>query len=246
MSLGDWISAVVALATVFMAGATYYLAKVTKRLAEETTDTTKQVNRHHQENQRPFCVIAFYEASKQFPFGSTFEPVGCALAAISVCGELQNKGAGPAKDVFVYLNARRYEGEDGAFRLTRPVFVSGLVAAGEVVRIDVKITEDDIMNVWDGEKWSPTQVFDCIAREAYEIVLQYADIFGNAFRTVHLRGIFTNPIPNVEVPAVQKQMMIRPDRPSPIFLTGTQAVRTLADVPVPSLTVDMHDDNRSF
>jgi hypothetical protein len=250
MTTGDWINSVVALATVVMAGATYYLAKVTSRLANDAADATKQADRHHQENLRPFCVITFSNASQLLPFGPDFDPESRrqrTLAGVTngqlftpdilIQGELQNKGSGPAKDVFVYLNKRLGEGEVGAVRLTRPVLASGLVATGERAVINVQITENDIMHAWNGERWHPTQVFYAIAGDAYEVVLEYKDLFGNPFRTIHPRGIWTPPVPNVGDPAVRAQMMVRPDRPSPVFLTGTQAVRTLADVPFPRLVL---------
>jgi hypothetical protein len=259
MTAGDWINSVVALATVVMAGATYYLANVTRRLTNDTADATKQADRHHQENRRPFCVITFSNASQQLPFGPDFDPERRrqrALAGVAdgqpstpdilIHGELQNKGSGPAKDVFVYLNTRLAEGEDGAVRLTRPVLASGLVAAGETTAIDVQITERDIMHAWNGEKWNPTQVFHAIVGQAYEVVLEYKDVFGSPFRTIHPRGIWTPPVPNVGDPAVRTQMMVRPDRPSPVFLTGTQAVRTLADVPALPPTFTPLDDDHQF
>jgi hypothetical protein len=253
MNAGDWINSVVALATVVMAGATYYLAKITRLLAKDTVDATKQADRHHQENRRPFCVITFPSASQQLPFGPDFDPESRrqrALAGVTdgqpstpcilVHGQLQNKGAGP-----VYLNARLGEGEDGAVRLTRPVFVSGLVAADETAPIEVRITEHDIMPAWNGEKWNPSQHFHAIAGQAYEAVLEYKDVFGNPFRTVHPRGIWTPSVPNVGDSAVRAQMMVRPHRPSPIFLTGTQAVRTLADVPaLPPVPAPLDDDDQ--
>ncbi len=258
MKAGDWINTVVALATVVMAYATYNLAKITRMLAKDTTDATKQADRHHQENRRPFCVITFPSASQQLPFGPDFDPESRrqrALAGVTdgqpstpcilVHGQLQNKGAGPAKDVFVYLNARVGEGEDGAVRLTRPVFVSGLVAAGETAPIEIQITEHYIMHAWNGERWNPTQVFHAIAGQVYEVVLEYRDVFGNPLRTVHPRGIWTPPAPNVGDPAVRAQIMVRPDRPSPIFLTGTQAVRTLVDVPaLPPMPAPLDDDHQ--
>lgn len=258
MTPGDWINSVVALATVVMAGATYYLANITKQLASDTANATKQTDRHHQENRRPFCVIIFSNNSQELPFGPDFDPdlrrqrelAGVVdkqqlVPAILIRGEIQNKGAGPAKDVFVYLNARLGEGEDGAVRLTRPVLASGLVAAGETAPIDVQITERDIMHVWDGERWNPSQAFYAVAGQAYEIVLEYKDVFGNSFRTIHPRGIWTPPVPNTEDPAVRAQMMVRPDRPSPIFLTGMQTVRTLADVPAsPPIIAALDDDHQ--
>ena len=79
MTPGDWINAVVALATVGMAGATYYLARATGQLATDTAGATAQADRHHQENLRPFCVMSFSDASEAAPFGSDFAPEGRRL-----------------------------------------------------------------------------------------------------------------------------------------------------------------------
>jgi len=148
-------------------------------------------------------------------------------------GNLHNKGQGPAKDVLVYLNKRLGEGEDGAFRLTRPVVVSGLVAADEMIEVDVAITDRDEMHIWKENAWHPVGVFHAIADEAYEVVIEYQDAFSNIFRTVHSRGIWTSPVPNLGDPVTREQMMIRQNKPMPVFLTGRQAVRTLADLPPP-------------
>lgn len=242
----DWIKLVVALltvvATVVMAGATYYLAKITGRLANDTAGATRQADRHHQENLRPFCVITFPSASEEFPFGPAFAPesrLPPALPGVTgeqpsnpsilVRGELQNKGNGPAKDIFIYLNTRLGKDEAGAVRLTRPVFVSGLIASGETVMVEIEITDRDIMQAWNGERWVATQSFHAVAGQAYEIVVEYKDIFCNPFRTVHPRGIWTPSVQSVADSAMRSEMMVRPNRPAPIFLTGTQAVQTLAD-----------------
>jgi hypothetical protein len=47
----DW-NLVLAAATVLMAGGTFYLAHLTRKLAKETAGATKQAERHHQENIR--------------------------------------------------------------------------------------------------------------------------------------------------------------------------------------------------
>lgn len=259
MTPGDWINVVVALASVVMAGATYYLARVTRQLATDTTDATKQADRHHQEDSRPFCMIVFPDASREFPFGSDFDPETRQRKALMasadqvthspalyVRGELQNKGSGPAKDIFVYLNTRLGGGEEGAFRLTRRVVASGLIGAGETTPIDVQIVEQHIMQTWDGEKWSPTQALHSVAEQTYEVVLEYKDAFGNSFRTIHSRGIWTPPVPNIGDASVRERMMTQPDRPTPIFLTGTQTVRTLADVPTLQFDIPVEDEMPEF
>ncbi|HLY45793.1 MAG TPA: hypothetical protein VKQ73_09455 [Stellaceae bacterium] len=51
MKISDWINSILAVATVLMAGGTFYLAYVTRKLAEEAAEATRQAERHHQENQ---------------------------------------------------------------------------------------------------------------------------------------------------------------------------------------------------
>jgi hypothetical protein len=240
MTPGDWINVVLTFATVAMAFGTLYLAKVTQDLVKDTTKATQQADRHHQENLRPFCVIAFSDAFEQQPFGTAFDPESrrrlalmsgespqTLATAILVRGTLQNKSKGLAKEVLLYLNMRRGEGEDGAYRLTRPVVVSAITGAEETIAIDIAITERDIMHRWDGSGWKPIQEFSVIADDAYEVVLEYKDVFGSTFRTVHPRGIWTPPVPDIADPAKRSEMMVRQDKPTPIFLTGRQAIRLL-------------------
>ncbi len=247
MTTADWINAVLAFVTALMAGGTVYLAWYTRNLAQDTVAGIKQAERHQQENSRPFCVIDFAATNDQHPFGEQFEPTMHLIGPdagkpsksfVSVHGKLQNKGKGPATHVVVYLNMRRGPGEERAYRLTRPVVVSGLIGAAEATNIDVAITEQDIMKVWNGSAWTPIQVFHVIAGDTYEVVLEYRDVFGNFFRTVHPRGLWTDTIADAAAigdKAKQHEMMARPNRPMPIFLTGRQAMRTPADfLSVPS------------
>lgn len=231
-----------AIVTTLMAGGTVYLAFWTRNLAKSTSHAIRQAERHHQESLQPLCVIEFFGTEKGHPFGEEFDPrvpfgpdgSRPPKSFISVRGKLQNKGRGAAKDIVVYLNARRGEGENGAYWLTRPVVVSGLIGAKEIARIDVAITERDIMSVWNGMEWKPVQVFNAIADDAYEVVLQYKDIFDNFFRTVHPRGIWHDPAAErmrIGDKAAQHDMMTRPTKAMPIFLAGKQSVRTFADLP---------------
>jgi hypothetical protein len=109
MTAGDRINSVVAMATVVMAVATFYLANVTRSLAKDAAEGMRQAERHHQDNLRPFCVLEFADADAQFPFGSGFEPRNYPMALlgapddrmpsakVSVRGNLHNKGQGRQK-----------------------------------------------------------------------------------------------------------------------------------------------------
>lgn len=246
MHTTDWINSGVAICTLLVAVATGFLARWTQKLAAVTTTSLEQTDRHHREDLRPFCVIHFANATyPQFPFGQSFapregggiehfgEPARPAKPWISVSGELSNKGNGIAKSVTVYLNARRGEGDAGAFWLTRRVAACGLIGARDSIPIDIQITEHDVIPIWDGKSWKPTLAFWAIPNETYEVVLEYEDAFGDIFRTIHSRGIWINPIPNFSLmqdTAKQAKIMVRESAPMPIFRTGRQEVRTLADL----------------
>ena len=249
MTIDNWITTGIAAGNLLMAGATACLAYYTWRLARSTAAAVQQASRHHQENLRPFCVIEFLDPDDQHPFGKEFEPrppFGADVYAppkscISVTGKIRNKGKGLAKDVVVYLNARRGEGESAVYRLTRPVALSGAVGAEETIPIDAPIADRDVIRVWNGTGWNLAQPFDAVASDTYEIVLQYTDIFGSFFRTVHPRGVWHNPaaeLAGVGDKAVRDEMMSRPTKAMPIFLGGKQSVRTLADFPSPQLAPD--------
>jgi hypothetical protein len=130
---------------------------------QDTAEGIKQAERHHQEDLRPFCLIDFKWPTNQDPFGIDWnsnsrlaeakvrgEESSPSADTIAIRGELRNKGKAPAQDVVVYLNKRLGQGEEHAYRLTRPVVVSGLVGAEEAVKIDVPVTERDVMQIRDG------------------------------------------------------------------------------------------------
>lgn len=238
MTLADGLNLALAVATVLMAGGTVYLALYTRSLAKETVAGIRQAERHHQEDLRPFCLIEFADAGNRNPFGRHFDRLATSGdkdprgPGLLVFGSLHNKGKGPAVGVAVYLNMRRGLGEEHAYRLTRPVVVSGLVGAEETIKIDALIQEQDVMKTWNGSTWVPVQAFSAIADDTYEVVLEYKNVFGNFFRTVHPRGIWANTVEDatkINDKAKQHEMMARPNRPMSIFLTGRQAMRTPAD-----------------
>jgi hypothetical protein len=90
-----------------------------------------------------------------------------------------------------------------------PVVVSGFIGANETFSINLAITERDIISELEDGHWKP-------------------------FRTVHPRGIWSGAVPDFSYmndPQKKAELMIRHDRPTPTFLSGKQAVRTLADLP---------------
>jgi hypothetical protein len=256
----DKISLALAVVTGALAIATGLMAWFTYRLAKSTVEGNHQAAQQHQQNLRPFCALEFSGGSYPYSmFGADFDPAMRRIKAnmgvmgtaslgneIYIRGELKNKGKGLAKDVVVYLNARRGLGEDGAFRLTRPVVVAGLVGAGETMTIDVEITAQAVMQFWNGTAWKDTLGFESIPNETYEVVLEYKDIFENPFRTVHPKAIWHDTVSDaaaIHQKEKQIEMVLRPNVPMPILLSGTQSVRTMADFPYfPQLPGPLHED----
>ncbi len=235
--------------TALMAVGTFILAWYTRALAKDTAEGIKQSDRRHQEDLRPFCVIDFRYPTGPDPFGIDRDSNQRFLDAIFrkeqtpppsdtivILGELRNKGRGLAKDVVVYLNKRLGDGEEGAYRLTRPVVVSGLIGGEEVMEIAVPVTVSDIMPVRDSSGWRPMAKPQAIVNEVYEVALEYKDVFENVFRTVHPRGFWREIQPNSKAAderAMQNEMMAGNNKPTPIFLTGKRAMQTAADIRMP-------------
>ena len=226
--------------------ATGLLAWFTFKLAKSAADGNRQADKHHQQNLRPFCVIEFSAADHlACPFGVDFDPatrriksvmgvMGTTLGSdILIRGELKNKAPGLAKDVVIYLNARRGTGDENVYRFTRPVIVAGLVGGEETVALDIAIKTEDVMQVLVGTEWKDTLGIEFIPAETYEVVLEYKDVFENIFRTVHPRGVWHDPQSDIEAMKQkdkQQELLVRLSKPMPIFLTGAQSVRTLADL----------------
>jgi hypothetical protein len=250
MVAADWINVVLAVVTTLMAGGTVYLAWYTRNLAKETAEGIEQAERHHQEDLRPFCMIDFNYPTDQDPFGIDWnsnsrlaeakrrgEECPPPMDTIAIRGELRNKGKGLAKDVVAYLNKRLGQGEEHAYRLTRPVVVSGRIGAEEVIKIDVPITERDVMQVRDARLgWRPFETTPFVINDTYEVVLEYKDVFGNVFRTIHPRGLWLDQADVAVIgddKAKQREMMARHNKPTPVFLTGRQAAQTATDINIP-------------
>lgn len=246
MSLDNWLSLAVAVGTGLLALATFGLTWFTRKTAQEAKDGLKQADKHHQENLRPFCMIEFWDVNDQNPFGSDFT-IRTAIPGqlyrdgdnkpyISIRGHIVNKGLGPAKDIVVYLNSGSSVGGQ-AYWLTHPVVVCGLLAAGESTEIDVPIQQHHVATTVAEGRRMPTQGLEWVARDAYEVILRYRDIFENPFRTVHARGFPQNLAVEVAIAGgdVKREAVLatRQDKPTPVFLEGEQPWQTLADMPHP-------------
>ncbi|MDD2878726.1 MAG: hypothetical protein PHZ23_16030 [Acidiphilium sp.] len=240
----DWITLVLASATVF-------LAFVTWRLARSTTATIAQAERHHIEDRRPFCFIEFTGAYRQSPFGS-FVLEGASFkggAHINFSGEIVNYGNGPAKDVAVYLRDRRGIQETDAWRMTIPVPVCSMIAAAGKLSFNIQISEDDIPKQRLGDRSVPVMGIEMIFNDAYEVVLEYRNVFDNVFSTVHAKGRYRDPHASMNDSAQQTEERIAlsiPRLPMPVFEKGRKSCRYFNDfVPDPAALQMAMESSRS-
>lgn len=243
MELRDKIDLTVAIGTGLLGIATFLLAAFTWRMAAEAKKVREQEAEHHQENLRPFCLIEFWQADSQNPFGSNFATHPASRdgaesrgekSEISLIGKLHNKGLGPAKDVVAYLNLDSSLDGQGSW-LTHPVVVCGVIGAGETIDINISITKYNIVIKMAGGEWAPLQVMEWVSRDTYEVVLRYRDTFDNWFRTVHPKGFIQNVAADLAIAGGNKELeslhATRPNKPTPVFLKDQQPWRTLADMP---------------
>lgn len=224
------------------------LAIATFVLAQKTAAGNEQSDRQHKENLRPYCLIQFDRALNQVPFGPDFQPRKGRLAGpvgqefwlettkdfISINARLFNKGLGPAKTISLYLNKRIGSGEDDVIRLTTPKLVAPILAPNESLPISILIGyEADIMlkkrvegnpNLPEEEK---LEALIDTARQTAEVVIEYQDVFDGYYRTVHPNGVWMDFAGDIathqDTPAGAQEILERPDRRPPVFLSGRQS-----------------------
>jgi hypothetical protein len=240
MNVTDWSEVAVAVGTGLLAMATFILSVFTGWMAYEARKERGQSERHHQENLRPFCVIDIEGASETAPFGGLGYNQGwntrTGARAEIIKGTMRNNGLGPAKDVMIYLNSgSSFDGP--AYWLTHPIIVTGIVSAGDSQGFSITLDETDVATAIRGSVRQRTLDVQQAVRDVTEVVLQYSDVFGNVFRTVHPRGYPQNLPFEVAIAggdaAKNAIMSTRPKRPTPVFMSGKQPWLTLDDAPLP-------------
>lgn len=161
-------------------------------MARKAAASIAQQERQYHDRMRPYCIITFANAGERNSFGEQFfDPIH--RDEIRIQGEIDNKGGGPARDVSLYLNARRGVSETDAYRLTRMKYVSGLIGAGESTQVDILLTETDIVSSTDGFAEHKIATVAQVKDDCYEVVLQYRSVLDgadNVFRTIHPKGIY--------------------------------------------------------
>lgn len=184
----DWAKAsaiatcIGALATFFMVFLTWRTIVSSRRQHEElyrqALDARKQSETQHQQALRPVVVIASFDGvspsdrSGRVEFDQVMRTEGTRY--VRVHGVLRNIGVGPALNVRLHFQAMEIEGY-GATQELAPL-QAGATFGGADVPLDLPLRLGDKFNATD---------FALAAGTLWELVIEYQDVYGNKFRTVH-------------------------------------------------------------
>lgn len=147
---------------------------------KETNDhfalTRYQDKQHHEDAFRPLLVLTASSSSEIYERGELVEtstPVA-QLSAVFVNCVLRNIGSGLALNVRLSVRSDRRTGF-GPSREMSPVAANGVVSEGGR-RIEMLVVHSDGFNVQDVRN---------LPNGLWLLVLEYQDVFGNTFHTIH-------------------------------------------------------------
>jgi hypothetical protein len=189
------------IATVILALATFWLARTTLKSVELNRQTFDQAERHFTSKIMPILIIDFKDVESNYFFGKAFNQeenriVGC----------LKNTGSGPALEISYYL-----VGIAGQL-WTHHFVVTSIIAPGGYFELDREILSSDAIGSND----------PMIVPDTMFIYIEYKDILGNNYRTIHhkiimsIEGIsngFDRPMPE----------FIKDPKPMPVPFPGVLA-----------------------
>ena len=163
MTTADTINLVVAIATFFMAVFTAWMACETRRLAKEGRDSTKMLERHHQEGLAP--IVKFLPDSNGIHFQWESNPEGCRLM---LNGTISNSGLGPALNIRMTPMVQN-------FTLPLPVLISTTIGPQEQLPSSyLKIIDCNKENCHFLKSNENNWIFK----------IEYMDLFGNPYSTI--------------------------------------------------------------
>lgn len=163
----DW-SAIAAIATSVAAGVTAWMAYMTRR-------SVQQAHEHHQDAYRPILVLATYDGVDPSSRNDLLKPMhGRTWNALLLYCILKNIGVGPATRIKVTVRVMDIEGY-GFEREVSPMRAGETYGkSGEPIRIPVTVHQ----------QFNETDL-QGITNPPWEIFIEYTDVFGQMFHTIH-------------------------------------------------------------
>lgn len=191
----------VMIATFILAMFTAWLAFTTREMARSTARLTGQENQQHIDNLRPICVLepnGVRQNNQNFLVKDPNSSLSNSFVILN--GTICNKGMGPATHIKVALRVL-----DKHKDFVQAIY-SGVIQVGEEWPkytvgnmknvVPVRIKFDDKYNSSD---------FSTIDTGAWEVFLEYKDIFGNDYHTKYTKsgknffaGSFKGPRPALD------------------------------------------------
>lgn len=199
----DWNATITTIATVFLAGLTAALAWYTARMAKYTAKmaslthqtildgqtarresndhfekTRTQDREHHQDSFRPLLVLTPSTATDERTRRSIVQVANRLAAPICVESSIENIGVGPALLIRMHVRPP-YPCNEMPFCDLEPIKANGsLKPSGGNFQINAAGTST----------LSGQQTRDLPA-ELWSLVLEYQDVFGNTFHTIHSKDL---------------------------------------------------------
>lgn len=178
---------ITAISTAAAAVFTAVMALLTRRAIKEGQGQRKETNdhfaltrsqdkQHHEDAFRPLLVLTASSASETYERGELLDihmPQG-NLSAVFVNCVLRNIGSGPGLNVRLSVRSDRRTGF-GPSRELSPIAANGAIS-DEGSRIEVIVIHSDGFNAQDVRN---------LPNGLWLLVLEYEDVFGNTFHTIH-------------------------------------------------------------
>lgn len=175
-----------AIATAVMAGFTWRTIRDSRKqhrdLHQQSVDALASGERHHQDSFRPVVVIVPYDGvdpidrNGLIEFDQT-ERTG-NTRQVRIHGVLKNVGVGPALVVRLHIQAMETKGYGSTHELAPLQAGDASGSVDSPLRLILRV--NDQFNATD---------FAFAAGALWELVVEYQDVFGNEFRTVHAKNI---------------------------------------------------------
>ena len=179
-----WGSVGVTIGTFLLAGVTTWLAVTTREMARSTIKLTKQENKQHIDNLRPICVLEpnGYRVDNQ-NFLVKDPNSSSSLPMVIMNGSIYNKGLGPASHIKIVL---RILDKNKDFE---QAIYGGVIQVGEEwPKFTIGNMEKVVpVRIKFNEKYNNSD-FQTIDTGAWEIFLEYKDIFGNDYYTKYTKA----------------------------------------------------------
>ena len=181
MSLEAISAYATAAAAIFTALMAWYTRKAIKDSHRQNAESRQQVERHHQDSLRPLIVLTPANGIEPIDRSELldFRKDSDGEQVLSIACELRNIGSGPALNPRMQLRAMGVASYGFTKRLSP-------MRQGQLLW-DLKGSDGVQIAVRPSESYNPAD-FAFTANTGWQLVLEYEDLFGKTFHTIHSKN----------------------------------------------------------